>query len=130
MEEFEEMTPGTFQALCKRRNVRIKYERYAHAITASAVYNTNRGSVDDPVIHAFDFIRDDDSVAQRAKLQEAKKYIKQVIGNMPMTTTRATYLEKRAAMINDLKTAGHDSAEQLFDECWPTLKPTDAEKGI
>ncbi|MGA9135549.1 MAG: hypothetical protein WB384_26360, partial [Candidatus Sulfotelmatobacter sp.] len=53
VEEFEELTPGMFQALCKRRNIRIKYERYANAQTAAAVYNTARTKADDPMVHPF-----------------------------------------------------------------------------
>ena len=49
-----------FSALCKRRNVKIKYERFANAQTAAAVYNVNRGKADDPIVQPFDFVRDDE----------------------------------------------------------------------
>jgi hypothetical protein len=128
LDEFWDCTPGVFQALCKRRNIRIKYERYAHAITASAVYNVNRHSADDPVISAFDFIRDEQSAVKQEKLRQAKQYIKQAIGNLPMTTSREKLLETRLKVIEDLRASGHADAEQLFTECWPSLTPDDAEK--
>ncbi len=56
-EEFELLTPAMFQALCKRRNIRIRYERYAHAMTASAVYNVNRANRDDRLLMPMDFVR-------------------------------------------------------------------------
>lgn len=126
-EEFEELTPGMFQALCKRRNIRIKYERYAHAMTTSAVYNVNRHSQDDPVITAFDFIRDERSALKKEKQRQAKQYIKQAIGGLPMTTTREKFLEVRSKVIADLTASGHKDAEQLMNACWPSLEPTEEE---
>jgi len=111
------------QALCRRRNIRIKHERYAHGLTASAVYNTARHSTDDPVITAYDFIRDEASAQRKEKRRQARQYIKQTIGGLPMTTTREKFMEVRSKAINDLVASGHDDAEQLMNECWPSLKP-------
>jgi hypothetical protein len=61
-------------------------------------------------------------------LKEAKKYIKQVIGDMPMfTTSRQQYLQARRNMIADLRVSGHEKPEALFDSVWPSLKPTEEE---
>jgi hypothetical protein len=123
-EEFEELTPGGFHELAKRRNVSIKYDRYANALTASAIYNVNRGSADDPVVVAFDFIRPEEDAIKLEKVRETKRYIKTVIGQLPMTTPRSKFLDVRIKAIADVKASGNVDAEALFDEVWPHLKPT------
>ena len=122
--EFWSLTPGMFQALCRRRNVAIKYERYANALTASAVYNSVRTNEDSPLICAFDFLRDEKESAKLEKLREGKKFIKKVIGQLPMTTPRSKFLEVRSRAINDLTASGYETPEELFDSAWPSLKPT------
>lgn len=117
-----------FLELCKRRNVAIRYDRYANALTASAVYNVNRSSADDPSVTAFDFVRDEKSARRREQRLEAKRYILKAIGGQPMATTRENLLEVRRKVIADLIAAGHDQAEELFDECWPHLTPTEDEE--
>jgi hypothetical protein len=117
-----------FNELGKRRNVGIRYDRYANALTASAVYNVNRGSSDDPTVAAFDFVRDEKSAMKRERLREVKRHIRQTIGNLPITTSKEKYLDVRLKLIADLLTAGHNDAEELFDECWPHLKPTKEEE--
>lgn len=128
MEEFGELTPSMFQELCKRRNTRIRYDRYANALTASAVYNVNRAGDDAPMITAFDFIRDEKDAAKREKLREAKRFFRTAIGQMPMTTPRAKFLEIRSKSIADLTASGYSNAEALFDSVWPSLKPTAEER--
>jgi hypothetical protein len=129
MDEFWGLTPGMFKALCQRRNIRITYERYANSLTAAAVYNVNRGSSEAPVIHAFDFVRDDKSSAKLERIREAKRTIRQEIGEMPMgTTTRAQLLVIRRKMISNLAARGFDNPEALFNEVWDHLRPTEAEK--
>lgn len=125
LEEFEELTPGGLWALGKRRNVAIKYDRFANALTASAVYNVNRGDADAPVVTAFDFIRDEKDAAKRERIREAKTYIKKVIGNAPMTTPMEKFQEIRRNAIKDLQASGYDNAEDLFNEVWPHLKPAE-----
>ena len=117
-----------FQALCKRRNVRIRYERYANSITAAAVLNVNRSSQDDPVVSAYDFVRDDESSQRKERLSQAKKFVSKIILDLPTTSPRAKYLEKRASAIHDLIQAGYSNAEEIFNGCWPNLKPTAEEK--
>jgi hypothetical protein len=124
IDEFWELTPGMFQALCKRRNISIKYDRYANALTASAIYNSNRASADDPVVTAFDFIRPEEDAARLDKIRKGKQYAKKAIGNLPMmTTTREKYLEARTRAIADLTASGYEDAEGLFNEVWPHLMP-------
>jgi hypothetical protein len=125
--EFEELTPGEFNELGKRRNVRIRYDRYANAITASAVYNCNRGSGDDPIVGAFDFIRPEEDAIKLEKTRETKRWIKKVIGQLPMDTPRVKFLDIRIKAIADLKTSGHADPEALFDSVWPHLRPTKEE---
>ncbi len=117
-----------FQELCKRRNIRIRHERYAAAQAAAAIYNVNRGSADDPTVSAFDFVRDEKSAKRKERIREAKQYIRKVIGNLPMATTRARLLEIRRRVIHDLVASGTANAEQLFNECWPSLVPTQEEE--
>ena len=112
-----------FAALCKRRNVAIKYDRFANALTAAAVYNVNRSTDDSPIITAFDFIRDADSAHQREELERIKSAIRQSIGIHPAGTPREKFLEIRQRTIDLLKSQGRQDAEALFDECWPSLKP-------
>ena len=128
MEEFWDLTPSMFQALCKRRNIRIKYDRYANALTASAVYNANRASEESPVVYPFDFIRDEAAAKRLEKIREGKRYIRKVIGGLPMTTPRSKFLEIRRKAIADLTASNFHDAEALFDEVWPHLKPLDDER--
>jgi hypothetical protein len=121
-EEFEELTPGEFQALCKRRNIRIKYERYANAQTAAAVYNTSRYTADDPVVSAFDFVRDADAAEKLERIRKAKKFITQAL-SLPMSTSREKFLEIRTRVIEDLKASGYGDAEALVNQAFPSLKP-------
>jgi hypothetical protein len=118
------------QALCKRRNIRIKHERYANALTASAVYNTARHSADDPTVTAFDFIRDEASAQRKEKRRQANAYIKKAIGDLPMGTSRKKYLEVRGKAIADVKAFGYADAEALMNECWPSLQPTEDEVAL
>jgi hypothetical protein len=128
LDEFWDLTPGMFQALCKRRNIGIRYERYANALTAAAVYNSVRSSEDSPLICAFDFIRNEKDSAKLEKVREGKKFITKVIGQMPMTTPRSTFLDVRRKAIIDLAASGHETPEALFDSVWPSLKPTEEER--
>jgi len=129
VDEFWDLTPGMFQALCKRRNIRIRYERYANALTASAVYNVNRGSNDDPTVSAFDFIRPEQDAIRLQKIREAHQHIKKVIGQMPMTTPRIKLLNVRRKVIVDLKASGYVDGEEMFNTVWPHLsQPTQDEE--
>jgi hypothetical protein len=119
-EEFEELTPAMFQALCIRRNVRIRYERFANALTAASIYNVHRGSEDTPIVSAFDFVRDADP--EREQTQEIKRLIKQVVGSIPPGSPRSKYLEVRERTIASLKSQGRADAEKLWNDCWPSLK--------
>jgi hypothetical protein len=119
-EEFEELTPAMFQALCKRRNVRIKYERLANALTASVVANVNRSKADDPIIQPFDFIRDGESAQKKERLDAAKRHCKKVM-NVPSGTSREKIMEIRGRAIKDLEAAGYENAENIMDSCWPHL---------
>jgi hypothetical protein len=121
LEEFEDLTPPAFQALCRRRNIRFKHERFAHAIVASAVYNVNRAASDAPLIQPIDFVRDVDPEVEHTK--EIKQTIKQVVGSAPQGTTFEKYQEIRSRTISSLEAQGRKDATQLFDECWPSLKP-------
>jgi len=123
-EEFGELTPSQFQALARRRNIRIKYERFANALTASAVYNANRHSAEDPVITAMDFVRDEAQSEKREKILTAKRFINKVISSLPITTPREVLVEKRKKAIQDLQASGYQEAEIIFDECFPSLKET------
>jgi hypothetical protein len=117
--EFEELTPEMFTALCKRRNIRFKYERYANALTASAVYNCNRASADAPILTAFDFVKEDNP--EREHTEEIKRLIKQVVVFMPPSTTREKFLEVKDRTIASLTAQGRADAAELWHECWPTL---------
>jgi len=114
-----------FQALCKRRNIRFKHERYVAGMTASAVYNVNRASADAPLFTAFDFVRSEEDSKRKEETDNIKALIKKVIGQLPSDTPRERLLDIRSKTIASLKTQGRADAEQLFNDCWPTL----AEKG-
>jgi hypothetical protein len=114
-----------FRALCSRRNIRIKYERFANALTAAAVYNVNRVSADTPIVHAIEFVREPDPAKEEVK--RIKASINGTIGSMPMSTSREKFMEIRARMIADLVSHGRKDAESIFDECFPSLKPTQKE---
>ena len=113
-----------FQALCNRRNVRLKYERFANAQTAAAVYNVNRGSADDPTVTAFDFVRDEESAKKKEELTKAKRFVQKCM-NVPPETSLEKIQDIRRKAIADLKAAGYENAEDIFNSMWPTLKPKD-----
>jgi hypothetical protein len=115
-----------FWELCKRRNQKLKYERFAAAQAAAAVYNVHRGK-DTPVITAMDFVRDERQTEKKERLTKARLFIRKTIGSLPMMTPMETLIEKRLRVIEDLKADGYDNAEELFDEAWPHLKPKDTE---
>lgn len=118
--EFEDLTPAMFQALCKRRNLRFKMDRYANGLTAAAIYNVNRGSSDTPIIEPMDFVREPDPF--REQTNAIRKTIKQVVGQLPVGTKPEQIAEIRTRVISSLLRQGRKDAEQLFDECWPSLK--------
>lgn len=109
-----------FQALCIRRNVHIRYDRFANALTAASVYNVNRTSADSPIVSAFDFVKEPDP--EREQTQQIRRLIKNVVGSMPVGTTREKYLEVKARTIASLLSQGRMDAEELFDSCWSSLK--------
>jgi hypothetical protein len=113
--------------LAKRRNIAIRYDRYSNALTAAAVYNVHRGSVDDAVTTAFDFVRPEDEALKLEKVREAHRHIKKVIGGLPMMTPRPKLLDVRRRAIVDLKASGYEDPEAMFNEVWPHLKPTEEE---
>jgi hypothetical protein len=117
--EFEEITPGMFHALCQRKRIRYKYERLAHAMTASAVYNVNRAK-DSPVIHPMDFVVE--KTREQEELDEIKKVIRTAIAAVPKGTTREMLLKTKANVIKSLNARGRTDSEKIFNECWPTLK--------
>ena len=120
-EEFGDLTPGEFNALCTRRNIRIRYERYANAITAAAVYNANRRSSDDAIVSAFDFVRDEQESEKQERLLKAKKFVRQALA-LPLGTSREKFLEVRIKVVADLKASGYDDATQIVDDCFPSLR--------
>jgi hypothetical protein len=125
-DELEELTPRMLYALCKQRNIGFKYEKYAHALTASAVYNVNRTSDDVPVVSAMDFVRDPKEQAERDRVRAVRRTIMQGIGTLP-ALSRTKILELRAKLIEKLKSHGNADAEAIFDDCWPSLKPKEDE---
>ena len=120
-DEFGDLTPGEFNALCRRRNIRIRYERYANAITAAAVYNVNRRSSDDAIVSAFDFVRDEQESEKQERLLKAKKFVRQALA-LPLGTPREKFLEVRIKVVADLKASGYDDATQIVDDCFPSLR--------
>jgi len=124
-EEFEELTPLMFLALCKRRNVAIRYERYANAQTAAAVYNVNRHSADDPIVRPFDFVMTDEQAFERDQLLTIKQFFRSSISHVPRDCPRSKFLEVRANCIRKLTQQGRMDAEQIFDSMYPSLVPTE-----
>jgi hypothetical protein len=122
-QEFEEVTPAMFQALCRRRNIRFKYERFAHAQTAAAIYNVNRFGADSQMVSAFDFVRTDRDSTAKAEIKAIRNNIKLCIGSLPKDTTKERFQKVRTRTIEDLKAHGRPDAEALFDSVWPSLKP-------
>ena len=117
--EFGEITPGMFHALCERKRIRYKYERLAHAITASAVYNVNR-TKDAAVIQPMDFVTE--RTREQEELEAIKKIIKTAIAAAPSGTARETLLKMKANVIRSLNARGRTDSKEVFEECWPSLK--------
>jgi len=112
-----------FNALCERRNIRFKHDRYAAGMVAASVYNCARASKDAPLITAFDFVRSAEDAEARAEIDKIKALIKKVVGAMPSDTPMAKLQDVRNRTIASLKAQGRQDAEQLFSECWPSLTP-------
>ena len=112
-----------FLALCKRRNVHIRYQRFANAMTASAVYNVNRSSAEDPVIRPFDFVMDEEQSERRERQMYVRRVVRDSVRSVNMGASREKYLQVRKTVIEKLNAAGYPEAEQVFDEMWPHLKP-------
>jgi len=112
-----------FNALCKRRNIHFKYDRFAAGMICSAVYNVNRAGADTPMLSAFDFIREEKDTAAKEETRKIKALIKQVVGQLPSDTPKDKLNVIRSRTIASLKSQGRQDAEELFDSCWPTLKP-------
>lgn len=120
--EFAECTPRMFQALAKRRNVRLRYERFAGAQAAAAVYNVNRGKASDPTVSAYDFVMDEEESARRERGATFRRYALKAIGQLPVNTPREKVLEVRRRAIADLERAGCADAEAFVDSIFPHLK--------
>ena len=95
-EEFADLTPGMFAALCKRRNIRLKHERFANALTASAVYNVHRAGADVPMVTAYDFVRDAKQSEAHEQTQLLKRQIQEAVTRMPANTPREKFMKVRA----------------------------------
>ncbi len=108
-----------FHALCQRKRIRYKYERLAHAMTASAVYNVHR-TKDSPIIAPIDFVTE--QTPEQAELAEIKKIIKTAVAAAPNGTTRETLLKTKKNVIASLNARGRTDSKKIFDECWPSLK--------
>ena len=92
-------------------------------MVAAAVYNCNRASADSPMLTAFDFVREVKDAESKAERQAIKRTITQAIGSMPSTTTKEQLQEVRSKCIASLTAQGRTDAEELFNECWPSLVP-------
>lgn len=112
-----------FTALCNRRNIRLKHERYSNALTAAAVYNVNRATTDVPMISAFDFVRDAESSKARSEEMVLKRQIKDAIDTLPCNTPREAMLDIRRKIVDKLKGIGRTDAEELWADVWPSLVP-------
>jgi hypothetical protein len=116
------------RALCKRRAIRIKYERFANAQVAAAIWNVHRTSEDQPTVTAFDWVRDAEESSKREQLLNYKRIINDAVRQTPVTAPRSKFLEVRRTVIAKLTEQGCENAEQMFDEKWPSLKPQEGEK--
>lgn len=127
-EELQDLTPSMFGALCNRRNIRLKHERFANAQTAAAVYNVNRVSNQTPLMTAYDFVRDEAASKARAEMLAIKAGIKQAVGCAKWDTPREKFLAMRLRIIKQLEAQGRIDAKELWAECWPDLVPTEEEE--
>jgi hypothetical protein len=73
------------------------------------------------MITPFDFVRNDEDAVKLDKLYKAKLFVKQALA-LPFGTPIEKFLAVRAKVIADLAAAGYDGAEQIVDECFPSLK--------
>jgi len=120
-DEFSDLTPSMFVALCKRRNVRLKHEKFANAQTAAAVYNVATRSAEP--LTAYDFVRDPKEAEAHEQRQTLKRQIKDAVIRMPQDTDRAKFMRLRGNIIKQLEAIGRTDAAELWAECWPSLVP-------
>lgn len=119
--EFAESTPRMFQALAARRNVRLRYERFAGAQAAAAIYNVHRASASDPLVAAFDFVADDEECERREREIKFRGYVMRALGHLPIGTPLEKVLEVRRKAIADLTASGCERAEAFVDAIFPHL---------
>jgi hypothetical protein len=115
------MCPSFFMHLRRRQKQQFKNDRYLAAIPASAIYNVNRSSLDIPVIDPIDFVRERDP--KEEKVKEIKAQIKHAVAELPSGTTPEKYQQVRKHIIDTLIANEVRDAEDIFDECWPSLTP-------
>jgi hypothetical protein len=121
-EQFWELTPTLFRELSKRRNIRIKYERFAAAQVAAAIYNVNRTRKEDMTLTAMDFVRTEEQSEKRERLLKAKRYVIKALGRQSLGTPLEKILDVRSKVIKDLVADGYDG-EQIVNEMFPSLMP-------
>lgn len=112
-----------FTALCKRRNVRLKQDRFANAITAASIYNVHRAGTDAELVTPFDFVRDAAQTEELDKVRLLKRQIRDAVTRMPNNTTREAFLKIRKNVIAGIEKLGRTDGAELWAECWPTLVP-------
>jgi hypothetical protein len=122
-EEFADLTPSMFAALCTRRNIRMRHERFANALTASAIYNVHRAGADVPMVTAYDFVRDAKQSEAHEQTQILKRQILEAVTRMPSNTPRERFMTIRGNIIAELVKLGRTDATELWAECWPSLIP-------
>jgi len=116
------------KALCVRRNVRLKHERYAAAEVAAAVYNVHRPpNSDAPLMSAWDFVRDGEQARQYADWLEAQRYVRKAIAQLPCDTPREQLMRIRQHTIDTLTRRGRTDAAELWAQAWPSLVPKEGE---
>lgn len=122
-DEFGELTPTMFKALCHRRNVHMKHTRYANALTAAAVYNVHRPTQETEMLTAFDFVRDEKASRALMEVRTLKRQILEAVGQMPTNTPREKFMRLRENIISQITALGRTDAKELWAECWPSLTP-------
>ncbi len=120
--EFGDTTPRMFLALAARRNIRLRYERFAGAQAAAALYNVHRAKASDPAVTAFDFVLEEDEAERRERDARFRAYLAKALGRLPLGTPREKVLEVRRKAIADLAASGCEDAEAFVDAIFPHLR--------
>lgn len=114
------MTLAQLEALEERRTIELRHARFNAALVASTLYNINRPKDVDP-LSAFDFLPGfDKDPAEIEQTKQRRAMVHNIRATFAMLPPGANAVGLRVTMIDRLRANGHEDAEEMFTEAYPT----------